>query len=237
MKKTLSALLLTSAILAPTVANADEIKTFSKPPFDSYKVEKGDMMYYIAKRYGLTTSELMKLNPTVDPKNMQIGSVLKLRDSKDNTHNVTPSRPTPSKPSNESKGDSQLNSQTVSSYEQEVANLVNKERAKYGLKPLTLNTKLSNVARIKSQDMLDNVYFDHNSPTYGSPFDMMKHFGITYSWAGENIAKGQTSPEEVMNAWMNSQGHRENILNSHYTEIGVGYVEDGHFWTQEFIGK
>ncbi|MDC7772158.1 CAP domain-containing protein [Priestia megaterium] len=126
----------------------------------------------------------------------------------------------------------------ASQFEQKVVDLVNQEREKQGLKPLTLNKKLSDVARTKSKDMMDKGYFDHNSPTYGSPFDMMKQFGIEYTTAGENIAKGQQSPEDVMNAWMNSDGHRKNILNPDFTEIGVGYVKgDTTYWTQQFIGN
>ncbi|MEW4211784.1 CAP domain-containing protein [Priestia megaterium] len=126
----------------------------------------------------------------------------------------------------------------ASQFEQKVVDLVNQEREKQGLTPLTLNKKLSDVARTKSKDMMDKGYFDHNSPTYGSPFDMMKQFGIEYTTAGENIAKGQQSPEDVMNAWMNSDGHRKNILNPDFTEIGVGYVKgDTTYWTQQFIGK
>ena len=79
-------------------------------------------------------------------------------------------------------------------------------------------------------------YFSHTSPTYGSPFQMMKAFGLSYRTAGENIAYGQRTPQEVVNAWMNSSGHRANILNSSYTQIGVGYVANGNYWTQMFIG-
>ncbi|MGG3573113.1 CAP domain-containing protein [Bacillus gobiensis] len=126
---------------------------------------------------------------------------------------------------------------SVSAFEKEVVELTNAERQKQGLKPLELDEELSNVARTKSQDMKDKGYFDHNSPTYGSPFDMMKQFGISYKTAGENIAMGQKTPQEVVNAWMNSQGHRENIMNPSFTHIGVGYVKDGNYWTQQFIGK
>jgi len=126
---------------------------------------------------------------------------------------------------------------TVSAFEKQVVELTNKERAKNGLAPLTLDTELSKVARVKSQDMSTNNYFDHTSPTYGSPFDMMKQFGISYKAAGENIAKGQATPEEVVEAWMNSEGHRANILSSKFTHIGVGYVAKGNYWTQQFIGK
>lgn len=125
----------------------------------------------------------------------------------------------------------------LNAFEQRVFELTNAEREKNGLAPLQVDLELSKVARDKSQDMLDNQYFSHDSPTYGSPFDMMRAYGIDYRTAGENIAKGQNSPEEVVNAWMNSQGHRENILSSDFTHIGIGYVEQGNIWTQQFIGK
>ncbi len=91
------------------------------------------------------------------------------------------------------------------------------------------------MAQYKARDLTDRNYFSHNSPVYGSPFDMMKNFGIRYSSAGENIAKGQRTPKEVMNAWMNSQGHRANILNANYTQIGVGYDSRSNAWVQMFI--
>jgi uncharacterized YkwD family protein len=114
---------------------------------------------------------------------------------------------------------------------------VNNERSKAGLKPLQMDWELQRTARVKACDMAENKYFSHQSPTYGSPFDMMKQFGITYKTAGENIAEGQRTPQEVMQAWMNSQGHRENILKREYTHIGVGYCEQGNHWVQMFIGK
>lgn len=123
----------------------------------------------------------------------------------------------------------------ITAMEQEVIRLVNEERSKVGLTALKSNTKLSSVARLKSQDMRTNNYFSHTSPTYGSPFEMIKQFGVSYSYAGENIAKGQTSAKAVVDAWMNSTGHRENILNSNYTEIGVGLDKNGYYWTQMFI--
>ncbi|OQP05215.1 sporulation protein [Geobacillus sp. 46C-IIa] len=125
----------------------------------------------------------------------------------------------------------------LNAYEQQVVELTNKERAKYGLPPLQVDLALSKVAREKSRDMAVNNYFSHNSPTYGSPFEMMKKFGISYTAAGENIAKGQRTPQEVVNAWMNSEGHRANILNKNFTHIGVGFEENGYIWTQQFIRK
>lgn len=128
-------------------------------------------------------------------------------------------------------------SSALSQFESQVVELTNQERAKNGLQPLQVDNELSKVAREKSRDMATNGYFDHNSPSYGSPFDMMKSFGISYRTAGENIAQGQRTPQEVVNAWMNSPGHRANILNGEFTHIGVGYVEQGNHWTQQFIGK
>lgn len=126
------------------------------------------------------------------------------------------------------------------SIENQVIQLTNQERAKYGLKPLKANWELSRVARYKSADMRDKGYFSHTSPTYGSPFDMIKSFGLSYRSAGENIAAGQTSPQQVVQAWMNSEGHRANILSSDFTEIGVGYAKGGsqrYYWTQMFIRR
>ena len=124
----------------------------------------------------------------------------------------------------------------VLAYEQEVVRLVNAERASHGLPALSIRADLCQYARVKSQDMHDSGYFSHTSPNYGSPFDMMQSFGITYSHAGENIAMGYSTPEAVVSAWMNSEGHRANILSASYTELGVGYVADGGYWTQWFVG-
>src|SRR5699024_2120590 len=125
----------------------------------------------------------------------------------------------------------------LNAFEREMFELTNVERVNNGLDPLEVDYELSRVAREKSRDMAENFYFDHNSPVYGSPFDMMRSYGITYHTAGENIAKGQRSPEEVVQGWMNSSGHRANILNPNFTHIGVGFVENGNHWTQQFIGK
>lgn len=151
------------------------------------------------------------------------------------TPDTTPSKPDTSRPDTSTSTPSTDDS-SVSDYEKKVVELVNVERAKYGLSALTLNTELSAVARAKSQDMKDKQYFSHTSPTYGSPFDMMKSFGISYKTAGENIAMGYRTPEAVVEGWMNSEGHRANILNSSFKEIGVGHVVSGNYWTQMFIG-
>ncbi len=122
-----------------------------------------------------------------------------------------------------------------SQFATQVITLVNQERAKQGLKPLSGDAALNKMALAKAQDMSQGNYFSHTSPTYGSPFDMMKQFGISYRYAGENIAMGQKTPTEVVKAWMNSEGHRANILSPNFTLIGVGYYNG--YWAQEFVGR
>lgn len=174
-----------------------------------YTVVKGDSMWKIAVRYEIGLSEIIEANPQIkNPSLIYPGDILTI-------------------PS--------LDTQMLD-YEQEVVRLVNEIRQKNGLGTLKSNWQLARVARYKSQDMHDKKYFSHTSPTYGSPFDMMKNFGISYRYAGENIAMGYRSPSAVVDGWMNSPGHRANILNGNYTEIGVGYVSDGSYWTQMFIG-
>ncbi|WP_349409702.1 CAP domain-containing protein [Pseudalkalibacillus sp. SCS-8] len=122
--------------------------------------------------------------------------------------------------------------------EQQMLNLVNEERQKAGLAPLKADPELTKMARVKSQDMIDNNYFSHNSPTYGSPFEMMDQFGIEYNTAGENIA-GNSSVQGAHTSLMNSDGHRANILGSQYTKIGIGIVDGGPYgkmFTQAFTG-
>lgn len=175
----------------------------------THTVRRGDTMWKIASTYRVGTSELIAANTQIQsPDLIYPGDVLRIPEL----------------------------SSSVRAYEQEVVRLVNVERAKYGLSALTEDWELSRVARYKSQDMRDKGYFSHTSPTYGSPFAMMKAFGISYRAAGENIAMGQSTPAAVVRAWMNSSGHRANILSQSFTKIGVGYVASGNYWTQMFIG-
>ncbi|MBE6664363.1 MAG: SafA/ExsA family spore coat assembly protein [Ruminococcaceae bacterium] len=175
----------------------------------THTVQKGDTMWKIAVKYEVGLSEIRSANTHIkNPDLIYPGDKLYI-------------------PTTDS---------SVTAYEQEVVRLVNVERSKQGLKSLESDWQLSRIARYKSQDMKDKGYFSHTSPTYGSPFDMMRSFGISYRIAGENIAKGQKTPSEVVNAWMNSSGHRANILNKSFAKIGVGYVSNGHYWTQMFIG-
>ena len=172
-----------------------------------HTVEKGESLWKIAVRYRVGLSEIKSANPSI--KNYDL---------------IYPGQKinVPTLP------------ESVTAYETEVVRLVNDVRKANGLKPLLQDWQLSRVARYKSQDMRDLGYFSHTSPTYGSPFNMMKSFGISYKTAVENIAKEYSTPKAVVDAWMNSSGHRANILNPSYTHIGVGFVASGNYWTQMF---
>ena len=175
----------------------------------SHTVVSGDTMWKLAVKYQVGTSEIISANPQIaNPDLIYPGQILNIPQV----------------------------SATVLSYENEVIRLVNEIRVSNGLKPLTANWELSRIARYKSEDMSDNRYFSHTSPTYGTPFQMIRAFGLSYRAAGENIAYGYGTPAAVVNGWMNSSGHRANILNASYTQIGVGYCANGNYWTQMFIG-
>ena len=172
-------------------------------------VVPGDTMWKTAVRYRVGLDEIIAANPQIrDPHWIYPGDVLYIP----------------------------LTDSEVTDFEGEVVRLVNVIRKEHGLGALTENWELSRVARYKSKDMHDLGYFSHTSPTYGSPFDMMRAFGLAYRTAGENIAMGYPTPEAVVDGWMNSEGHRKNILNPAFTVIGVGYVAEGNYWTQMFIG-
>ena len=191
-------------LLSVMLFTASAVQSFANT---THKVEKGDSLWKIAVKYSVGLSEIKAANPSIKNYNLIYpGQIINI--------------PTISS--------------SVTAYETEVIRLVNEIRVNNGLKPLIHDWQLSRVARYKSQDMQKNNYFSHTSPTYGSPFNMMNNFGISYRTAGENIAKGYATPKAVVDAWMNSPGHRANILNSSYTHIGVGYVASGNYWTQMF---
>lgn len=178
----------------------------------TYTVKSGDTAYKIASKYGISLSQLQKANPQVNNfAKIYVGQKITVPTSA---------------------------STSLSTQENQVLTLVNKLRQSRGLQALKLNTTLRYVARLKSQDMAARHYFSHTSPTYGSPFTMMQRYGLRFSAAGENIAMGQRTAQEVMNDWMNSPGHRANILSAAYTQIGVGCAKSSSgvlYWTQEFM--
>lgn len=123
--------------------------------------------------------------------------------------------------------------------EQRMVDLINAERTRRGLNPVQVHEGVVEVARAKSQDMITNNYFSHQSPTYGSPFEMLRSFGVSFVAAGENLA-GNSTVNGAHTALMNSTGHRNNILNSRWTHVGVGVVSGGPFGkmhTQIFIRR
>ena len=175
----------------------------------TYTVKSGDSIWKIAVKYETGVSEILAKNPQVkNPSLIYPGQKLTIPDQS-----------------------------SVKALEAEVIRLVNIERSKKGLQTLKADWEISRVARYKSQDMINKKYFSHTSPTYGSPFKMLETFGIRFSSAGENIAYGQQTPAAVMNSWMNSSGHRANILSPSYTHIGVGLAKSSsgvYYWTQMF---
>jgi uncharacterized YkwD family protein/spore coat assembly protein SafA len=176
---------------------------------DTYIVQKNDSLWKIAVKYQIGVKEIIDANPQIPNPDLIYPN------QKINIPNIDATKNT----------------------EQQVLDIVNRERQAQGLQPLQMDWELQRVARVKACDMAQKNYFSHTSPTYGSPFDMMKQFGVSYRTAGENIAKGQRTPSEVMQSWMNSSGHRANILKGDFTHIGVGYCQQGNHWVQMFIGK
>ncbi|AVP64960.1 LysM peptidoglycan-binding domain-containing protein [Clostridium botulinum] len=187
-----------------------EFTSVSAADYTSYTVVPRDSLWKIAVKYQIGLREIIEANPQIK------NTSLIYPGQKINIPNID----------------------TVKALENEVISLVNIERKKSGLPPLRTNWQLSRVARYKSQDMATKGYFSHNSSTYGSPFTMMQNFGLKFSSAGENIAYGQNTPQQVMTSWMNSPGHRGNILSSAYTEVGVGVYKSSsgvYYWTQMFM--
>lgn len=200
-------------------------KTINIPSSSSstHTVSFGDTLWSIASKNGINLNDLISANPNISNVNLIMPG---------QTINI---------PSNEDDSTSENDTNTSSemgNLENEVITLVNQERTNAGLSTLTKNNELTNIARIKSNDFIENNYFSHTSPTYGTPFEMLKNYGISYSAAAENIASGQPTATEVMNSWMSSSGHRANILSDTYNQIGVGVARDSDgklYWTQLFI--
>lgn len=175
-----------------------------------YYTKSGDSMVKIAIHNQVSLSKLRSYNPAQKTGKLQPGTLIYVP-----------------------IGDLQMRAM-----EKEVVRLVNAERESRGLKPLRRSTSVQRVARLKAQDLRDGGYFDHVSPKYGTPFEMLEKRGIQFRCVGENIAMGQITAQEVLSAWMNSPGHRANILNPNYTKIGVGCADNvqGPYWVQMFIG-
>lgn len=190
--------------------------------YSAYTTMPGDTMWNIAKKHGLSLNNLASANPQI--KNTSIiypGQIINIPSTIE-----TPSTSTPT------------TSDEITNLQNEVFRLINEERRRAGLPALIMDSEITKVARAKSEDFINNNYFAHNSPQYGSPFEMLRTFGINYSAAAENIASGQNNAEAAVNHWMNSAGHRANILNSTFNKTGVGVARDRNgnlYWTQLFV--
>ena len=147
-------------------------------------------------------------------------------------------KPENNKPGNNKPGNNNTNNDnsqsSTASYQQQVLELVNEHRAAYGLSALTMDSKVQAAANLRTNEIIKS--FSHTRPDGRAFNTALTEVGATYKGAGENIAKGQKTPEEVVTAWMNSEGHRANILNSKYKYLGVGCIksQNGYAWTQIF---
>jgi uncharacterized YkwD family protein len=193
-------------------------------PFNMYLAQNNESILDIASKFHVNIGDLLRLNPELTQR-----------------FDGNPSEPSIAIPFIPSSRHVVIpGNDRLTRFEQQVLRLTNRERQKAGLSPCAgTNSNLNRSARAKSEDMADLNYFSHDSPNYGDPFTMMRNFGVQYQSAGENIAMGQRTPEQVVKAWMDSPGHRANIMNGSYDYLGVGYVlKNGNaYWTQQFIGK
>ncbi|MNZ58777.1 Cysteine-rich secretory protein family protein [compost metagenome] len=235
-----------AGLLVPTAGAAPAVNTNSTVKVFAFNQESlNDVLKQITEKYGMDlskidcnkiTAQLPSTGSTEPVTKPSTGSNTPDNTTKPGTGaaNGGSSSNGGSTSGSTGSGSTEAGNSSLSQFQSEVIALVNKERAKAGLSALSSDALLTKVATEKARDMDVNNYFSHTSPTYGSPFDMMRSFGVKYSYAGENIASGQRTPQEVMTAWMNSAGHRANILNGNFTKIGVGYVNGE--WVQMFIG-
>ncbi|WP_052088353.1 CAP domain-containing protein [Paenibacillus wynnii] len=221
--KNLKALLIggsLATVMAVSISLPSQASAATSSPIDLTNTRYEQILKYYQTYYSQTAPTVVVKTPVVTEQKAPVAPVAPTK-----TTPVTPPKSTPTTAVAAPK----------LTYTQQVVTLVNKERTAAGLKPVTGLDSLNKLAATKATDMRTNQYFSHTSPTYGSPFEMMGTFGITYRAAGENIAMGQKTPQEVMTAWMNSPGHRKNILSVDFNYIGVGF--DNNYWVQEFIGK
>ncbi|WP_203248864.1 CAP domain-containing protein [Sporosarcina beigongshangi] len=254
MKKTIAVLMLGSALLLPNNNNVEASYSANKVQVTSSPVQcyvwKGQLYdtktnkkmvdsyrYHWKKSYGKNKVEVVPApsKPVESPAPVKpVEKPAPTKPTPAPTPTPAPEKPTEVAPSTpvETPQDA-----SISAIEKAVLDLTNAERQKAGLKPLQTDKNLMTSARQKSADMASKKYFSHTSPTYGSPFDQMKANGVTYKAAAENIAMGQRTAEEVVKGWMESPGHRQNILTPGYTHIGIGFDKNGNYWTQQFIQK
>jgi len=211
-----------------------------------YRIQSGDTLFGISRRLGTTVAELQRLNRLADTRIVGGRLLLVPFFVRPAMQPVTPALPRPAWQPAVQPAPPQTAPQPtlppaagLTQAEQQMLDLVNRERTSHGLSLLQADPELTRLARLKSQDMITLNYFAHNSPTYGSPFDMMRAAGVVYRTAGENLARA-ASGERAHTALMNSSGHRANILSPNFTHIGIGIITDarlGMTFTQLFVGR
>ena len=264
MKKRILAMLLTILLVLPAFtlvsSGTEDTKTFERVDFISGVVIANELnlrngpsmnndIIGTFKKYKWVNvlAEIGDWYAVFDPDTGKVGCVYKQylvnADEFAKQQKQTPKTPTPTPKSTPTPAPTATPAPgqpaDLSQNEKLLLDLINQERAKNNLPPLQADPELMKVARIKAKDMSDNNYFSHYSPTYGSPFDMMRQFGISFRAAAENIA-GNSTVQGAVNAWMKSQGHRANILNSSYNYTGIGIAESnkyGYVFVQMFIRK
>lgn len=195
-----------------------------KTTYDLLAQKTGSTSQTPATKAEETTQQPKQVTPTTDPNQNTPVNETKQTSAPVQSSPISATQPVPG----------------LTADEQAMFDRVNQERTKAGLQPLKIDMNLVKTARMKSKDMIDNNYFAHQSPTYGSPFALMRnHGGVSYGYLGENLAAGKTV-EIAMTNLMNSPTHRDNILNTNFTHIGIGIVNGGTWskmYTQHFGGK
>ena len=238
MKKLTASILSLILCTSPVIASAD-----------TSGLSKEEIINKLQEQFGsniITNCKDISLEELLNKFGGCLNNKLPLPDT-DNNIQLPPENNTPSIPEEdtntpvipEDDNSSESTPEVNKSFELQVLDLVNEERTARGLSPLTYSEELAKVAASHSADMANRNYFSHNSPEGVTPFNRIKNAGISYKSAGENIAAGQDTPEAVVDAWMNSDGHRANILNKNFTKMGVGCVYGGSYgiyWTQLFTG-
>lgn len=227
-------------LVAPPASN----QLVCRATYARYRVQAGDTLLRISRLFNTTVEELQRLNRLANDRLLS-GQML-LIPLTDSLRPAPPLRqqpvPPPAAPAPVTvvpPAPSQGTGSVLAENEQQMLDLVNRERTAIGLRPLQADPELTRLARLKTQDMITLNYFAHQSPTYGSPFEMMRAAGVTFRIAGENLA-GARTVAAAHTALMNSPGHRANILNPAYTHIGIGAGVSGRFglvFTQLFVGR
>ncbi|MBS4031894.1 MAG: LysM peptidoglycan-binding domain-containing protein [Clostridiales bacterium] len=213
--------------------------TTTRITYAYYRIQSGDTLVSISQRFKTTVAELKRLNNLTSDALYAGRLLLVPLTSQPATAPQPAPAPTPIPAPAPVAPAPEQNVSGLTQAEQQMLNLVNYERTSRGLRPLQADMELTRLARLKSQDMINLNYFAHQSPTYGSPFDMMRAAGVTYRTAGENLA-GAPTVERAHTGLMNSPGHRANILNPNFTHIGIGAITGGRYgmmFTQMFVGR